>query len=250
LFVSRFFFAVTKLNRWIFVISSQNDFNRCVDTFLVLIISKVVRCSYSSKQTSVFGLEVFTTVKMMMIWVLAPCRLVEVGRRFRGVCCLRRFDDEGSRCLWNVGKLLTDRTAQHPRRQPSSYLPPWEPEDKSFSVCCLSTCGSICQGSEDWDIMDRWCSCSLCQLEKPGDVAARAWGQEWEAQTDRQRERERGRPVQQQVWSLRSGAGLAARFRPRPSPFVSFAVRYSLAILPCFAVGRYCQLLTAFLNKP
>jgi hypothetical protein len=35
-------------------------------------------------------------------------------------------DDGGSKHLWNVGKLLPDYTAQQPRRQPSSYSPPWE----------------------------------------------------------------------------------------------------------------------------
>jgi hypothetical protein len=29
---------------------------------------------------------------------------------------------------WNAGKFLPDNTAEHPRRQPSSYLPQWEPE--------------------------------------------------------------------------------------------------------------------------
>jgi hypothetical protein len=31
-------------------------------------------------------------------------------------------------CLWNVGKLLPDYTAQQPRRQPYSYSPPRESE--------------------------------------------------------------------------------------------------------------------------
>jgi hypothetical protein len=31
----------------------------------------------------------------------------------------QRDDDEGSKHLWNVGKLLPDYTAQQPRRQPS-----------------------------------------------------------------------------------------------------------------------------------
>jgi hypothetical protein len=39
-----------------------------------------------------------------------------------------RPDDGGSKGLWNVGKLLPDYTAQQPRRQLSSYSPPWEPE--------------------------------------------------------------------------------------------------------------------------
>jgi hypothetical protein len=43
--------------------------------------------------------EVLTaaTMKMADVWVLAPCSMVEVCRRFRGACCL-----------------------QQPRRQPSS----------------------------------------------------------------------------------------------------------------------------------
>jgi hypothetical protein len=37
-------------------------------------------------------------------------------------------DDGGSKDLWNFGKLLPDYTALQPRRQPSSYSPPWEPQ--------------------------------------------------------------------------------------------------------------------------
>jgi hypothetical protein len=39
-----------------------------------------------------------------------------------------RTDDDGSKHLWNVGPFLPDHTTQHPRRQSSSYSPPWEPE--------------------------------------------------------------------------------------------------------------------------
>jgi hypothetical protein len=39
-----------------------------------------------------------------------------------------RLDDRGSKNLWNVGKSLPDYTAQHPRRQSSSYSQPWERE--------------------------------------------------------------------------------------------------------------------------
>jgi hypothetical protein len=39
-----------------------------------------------------------------------------------------RPDFGDSKHLWNFGKLLPDYTAQHPRRQSSSYSPPWEPE--------------------------------------------------------------------------------------------------------------------------
>jgi hypothetical protein len=33
-------------------------------------------------------------VKMAVFWVLAPCNLKEVYRRFRGVCCLHHQGDE------------------------------------------------------------------------------------------------------------------------------------------------------------
>jgi hypothetical protein len=39
-----------------------------------------------------------------------------------------RPDDAGSKHLWNVRKLLPDYMVQNPRRQPSSYSPPWKPE--------------------------------------------------------------------------------------------------------------------------
>jgi hypothetical protein len=42
-----------------------------------------------------------------------------------------RPDDWGSRHLWNVVKLLPDYTAQHPRRQSSSFSPPWNPINSS-----------------------------------------------------------------------------------------------------------------------
>jgi hypothetical protein len=63
-----------------------------------------------------------------VFWVVAPCSLVEVYQRFRGPCCTHRPDDGGSKDFWNVGKLLPDYSALQPRRQPSSYLPPWEPQ--------------------------------------------------------------------------------------------------------------------------
>jgi hypothetical protein len=37
-------------------------------------------------------------------------------------------DDGGSKDLWNFGKPVPDYTALQPRRQPSSYSPPWEPQ--------------------------------------------------------------------------------------------------------------------------
>jgi hypothetical protein len=84
------------------------------------------------------GFEVLTAVrtKMAVLWVVEPCSLVEVYQRIRGPCCLHhqgdRRDDGGSKDLWNVGKLLPDYTVLQPRRQPSSYSSPWEPQILRF----------------------------------------------------------------------------------------------------------------------
>jgi hypothetical protein len=48
-------------------------------------------------------------MKIVVFWVVAPCSLVEVYQRFRGPCCLHHQGDS-------------------PRRQQSSYSPPWEPQ--------------------------------------------------------------------------------------------------------------------------
>jgi hypothetical protein len=70
-----------------------------------------------------------SNTKMVVFWVVAPCSLVEVYQRFRGACrVMSKHPDDGSKHLWNIGKLLPDYMAQQPRRQPSSYLPLWEPE--------------------------------------------------------------------------------------------------------------------------
>jgi hypothetical protein len=69
---------------------------------------------------------------MAVFWVVAPCSLVEIYQRFRGPCCFHhqgdRPDDGGSKDFWNVGKSLPDYTVLQPRRQPSSYSPPWKPQ--------------------------------------------------------------------------------------------------------------------------
>jgi hypothetical protein len=54
----------------------------------------------------------------------ASCSPTEVYRRFI-VACWRHHqgdEDEGRKNPWNVGKLLPDYTAQHPRRHPSSNV--------------------------------------------------------------------------------------------------------------------------------
>jgi hypothetical protein len=75
-------------------------------------------------------------LKMTVFWHAAPCILVQVNRSFRGVYCLHHQGDEE-----NVGKFLPDYTAQHPRRQSSSDLPPWEHEisDADLVMHCESS---------------------------------------------------------------------------------------------------------------
>jgi hypothetical protein len=69
-----------------------------------------------------------STKKMAVFWVVALCSLVEVYRHFRGICCLHHQGDSSPWWPWNIGKLLPDYTVLLPRRQPSSYSPPWEPQ--------------------------------------------------------------------------------------------------------------------------
>jgi hypothetical protein len=57
-------------------------------------------------------LRITLRLKMAVFWVVTLCSLVEVYRRFGGACCLHHQGDE----------------PQQPRRQPSSCLPPWEPQ--------------------------------------------------------------------------------------------------------------------------
>jgi hypothetical protein len=69
----------------------------------------------SERFSSSVRCQVLTVVsmKITVFWVVAPCSLVD------------RPDDGGSNHLGNVGKLLPDYTAQHRRRQSSSFsLPP------------------------------------------------------------------------------------------------------------------------------
>jgi hypothetical protein len=68
-------------------------------------------------ENSLLHFLTFFDMKMAVFWVVAPCSLVEVHRRFWG-----------SKYLWNVGKLLPDYTMLHPKRHPFSYSPLWEPQ--------------------------------------------------------------------------------------------------------------------------
>jgi hypothetical protein len=69
-----------------------------------------------------------------VFWDVAPCSLVEVYRRFRGACCLHH-----QAMSTHVGKLLTDHTAQHPRKQSSS-------ENTLF----------ICMSTQEWKGGNQW----------------------------------------------------------------------------------------------
>jgi hypothetical protein len=62
---------------------------------------------------------------MAVFWDIAPCSIVEIGRRFRGVYCLHHQGDDGDGThLWNVSIFQRDYTALYPRILSSSFLPP------------------------------------------------------------------------------------------------------------------------------
>jgi hypothetical protein len=65
-----------------------------------------------------------SSMKMAVFWVVAPCSLVEVYRRFRGACCLsyQRPADRSTNHLWNVGTLLSDYTVEQLTGQPSKHF--------------------------------------------------------------------------------------------------------------------------------
>jgi hypothetical protein len=91
-----------------------------------------------------------TVSNIAVFLVVAPCSLVEVYRRLRGACRLHHqgdswqpsrlsaADDGGSKHLWIVCKILPDYMAQQPRRQPSSYSPPPEPQITLTTIGTLS----------------------------------------------------------------------------------------------------------------
>jgi hypothetical protein len=70
----------------------------------------------------------YLNLKMVVFWVVAPCSLIEVYRRFRGSAVSIISDKH----LWYFGKAVPVYTAQQPTRQPSSYSPPSETEISLF----------------------------------------------------------------------------------------------------------------------
>jgi hypothetical protein len=67
-------------------------------------------CGSQPKNVNNPWYTVFSEYKMTVCWDVALYSLVGVYQRFRGACCLHHqgTDDEGSKHLWNVGKLLPD----------------------------------------------------------------------------------------------------------------------------------------------
>jgi hypothetical protein len=50
-------------------------------------------------------------MKIVALWDIAPCSVIEVDRRFRGAYCLHcRFDVGGSTHLRNIGLLQQDNS--------------------------------------------------------------------------------------------------------------------------------------------
>jgi hypothetical protein len=45
---------------------------------------------------SLFPSDQFGGKKMIVFWVVAPCSLVEIYRRFKSACCLRHHGDESA----------------------------------------------------------------------------------------------------------------------------------------------------------
>jgi hypothetical protein len=62
-----------------------------------------------------------TSMEMAVFWDVAPCSLVDTGRRLREAYCLQHQgeDDKGSKLLRNVDQYPPDYTVQHLIRQPS-----------------------------------------------------------------------------------------------------------------------------------
>jgi hypothetical protein len=93
------------------------------------------------------------TMKMVVFWVIAPCSLVEVYRRFRGACSIALMMEAAS----------TFETYQTTRRNnpENSHLQPVEMSDPGVIMKCMTNTEhlskqSLCMG----------CICILCQYNK------------------------------------------------------------------------------------
>jgi hypothetical protein len=72
------------------------------------------------------SLKLISILKMTVFWDVAPCSLVEIRRRFRGVCypIIVLMMEASSISETSVNFY----TKQHLKRQSFLYLSPWEPE--------------------------------------------------------------------------------------------------------------------------
>jgi hypothetical protein len=84
-------------------------------------------------------------MKMAVPWVVAPCSLVAVYRCCRGAWCLSYCPgDGGNNHLWNVGKLVPDRTAQHPK---DSCLHTRRPESLKSHIVPVVDVTELCRNN-------------------------------------------------------------------------------------------------------
>jgi hypothetical protein len=78
-----------------------------------LISDYVIKCRLDRNKNR-GDMKELITVKMSVSWIVAPCSLVEVYRRFRGIFWIHHqggLIDGSRKCFWNVSKLLPDHTA-------------------------------------------------------------------------------------------------------------------------------------------
>jgi hypothetical protein len=96
----------------------------------MLLIYVQKRFSLHEKYTT-FEVLTAASVKMAVFWVVAPCSLVEVYRRFRGACCLHYQGDVTSLTALMVEAAGTSEMPvkfyQTTRRN--------DPEDSHLNIC-------------------------------------------------------------------------------------------------------------------
>jgi hypothetical protein len=68
---------------------------------------------------------------MAVFWVVAPCSLVEVYRRFRGPCCLHHGPDDQKTAIF---VLTAVRTSNDVRKTEMNTAEPLVHESSSFEV--------------------------------------------------------------------------------------------------------------------
>jgi hypothetical protein len=90
-------------------------FSKCDIYDFVSLTDPNIHLWHTKKTLSTLSIRRRYNTKIAVFWVVGPCSVVEVYRRFTSACCLHHQ---------GVGKLLPDYTVQQPRRQSASYSPP------------------------------------------------------------------------------------------------------------------------------